>query len=259
MTKPSFVAALCFLVPSTAMAQLKPIPHSKGATSPALAQPTTAVDDKPGSAEPEYYTPSLEEEPATPKADFGGTEIALGLGYGTSMGDPMKNPNGNGVAISDVVSRQIPLSVGLGYRIGRVFACGIAFQYAPLMTKNCDAGSSCSATDFRFGLEGRAHFGAEESFDPWLSFGVGYEVLSLSESGKTSGGVRFDGFDFDFQLGGDIRISKLFSLGPFVGLRVGNYRSVSSTDASAFISDANQTTHGWLTFGLRGSYLLMGP
>jgi hypothetical protein len=131
------------------------------------------------------------------------------------------------------------------------------------MTKNCDTGSSCSASNFRFGLDGRLHSAAGEPFDPWFSFGVGYEVLSLSESGNVSVGMTFEGFDLDFQLGGDIRIGKLFSLGPFVGLRVGNYRSASvtssGTDASTFISDANQTTHGWLTFGLRGSFLLSRP
>jgi hypothetical protein len=172
------------------------------------------------------------------------------------MGDSMKSPNGNGVSLSDLISRQIPLAVGLGYRTGSIFSIGAALQYAPLMTKNCKAGSSCSASNFRFGLEGRLHSAAEEPFDPWFSFGVGYEVLSLSESGTASVDTTFDGFDFDFQLGGDIRMGKVFSVGPFIGLRVGNYRSVSDTDASAYISDANQTTHAWLTFGLRGSYLL---
>ena len=263
MTNPSFVAALCFLVPSTAAAQFTRILPSNDGNPRAPEQPTAPADDKPSSTEPEYYTPSVEEEPATPRISFEGLEISLGFGDGTPMGDMVKGTNGDGVALSDSISRQIPLSFGLAYRTGPIFAFGIALAYAPLTAKNCDSGSSCSANDFRVGIEGRLHSAAQEPFDPWLSFGVGYEVLNLSESGNVSGGSTLNGFDLDFQLGGDIRIGKLFALGPFIGLRVGNYRSVSVTSsgaqASADIPEASQATHGWLTFGLRGSFSLMKP
>jgi len=261
MTNRLFVATLCLLVPSTAAAQFTRIlPSNEGR---AQEQPTTPADDKPSSDAPEYYTPSVDEEQSTPRINFAGPELSAGFGFGTPMGDMAKDSNGNGLALSESLSRQIPLSFGLGYRTGPIFALGIALAYAPLTTKNCDPGSSCSASDLRLGLEGRLHSAAQEPFDPWFSFGVGYEILSLSESGNVSGESTLEGFDLDFQLGGDIRLGKLFALGPFIGLRIGKYHSASfassTSHASADIPDANQATHGWLTFGLRGSFSLLKP
>jgi len=265
MSNRLLVGALCFLVPATATAQFTRIlPSNEGHVPDQSATPT---DDKPSSDAPEYYTPSVEtpsvEEPSTPSINFKGLEFSLGLGYGPPIGDMVKGTNGDGVALGDTISRQIPLSFGFGYRTGPAFAFGIALAYAPLTAKNCDPGASCTASDLRVGLEGRLHFAAQQPFDPWLSFGVGYEVLSLSESRDVTGGSTLEGFDVDLQLGGDIRIGKLFALGPFVGLRLGKYRSASITSsanhASADIPDGNQATHGWLTFGLRGTFSILKP
>jgi len=136
---------------------------------------------------------------------------------------------------------------------------GLAFQYAPLVTKNCDTGSSCSASDKHLGGELRLHITPEQALSPWISVGAGYEWLSLSETGASSGDGGLNGWDFDFELGGDVRVTSSMTLGPYVGLRLGNYGSASSGSNSADIASANQTTHGWLAFGVRGAFTLSSP
>jgi opacity protein-like surface antigen len=192
-------------------------------------------------------------------ANLQGLELSLGLGYGTPFGDIYKSGS-DSVALSDVISGQIPLGVGLGYRVNPLFSFGLAFEYVPLITKNCDAGSSCSAHDIHLGIEGRLHFATDQSFSPWISGGLGYEWISLSESGSQTGDMSASGLEFNFQVGGDYRVNSAFTLGPFIGLHVGNYDSLSASaqgqSGSADIPSANQTTHGWMTFGLRGAFTL---
>jgi opacity protein-like surface antigen len=187
--------------------------------------------------------------------DLQGLELSLGLGYGTPFGDIYKSGS-DSVALGDSISGQIPIGIGLGYRIHPLFSFGLTFQYAPLMTKNCDSGSSCSASDTRFGVEGRLHGATEQLFSPWISFGLGWEWFSVSESGSQSEDVSFNGLDFDFQVGGDIRVSPAFTVGPFLGVCVGNYGSFSTSGVTVDIPDSYQTTHAWMTFGLRGVFTL---
>ena len=203
------------------------------------------------------YTPPVREVPAPAAANLQGLTLGIGFGYGIPFGDILKSSSsGSGVSMSDGISGQIPFALSVGYRVGPLFSFGAVFQYAPLTTKNCDSGSSCSASDTRIGLEARVHLLAEEPFSPWFSLGGGYEWFSLSESGAQSGSGTLTGLDLDLQVGGDYRLAPFLTLGPYVGLRLGNYDSGSSGGSSADIPDANQATHGWLTFGARGAFTL---
>jgi hypothetical protein len=58
----------------------------------------------------------------------------------------------------------------LGKEAGAPF--GVAFQYAPLRTKNCDTGSTCSGSDKYVGIELRLHLVPYRVFCPWISVGV---------------------------------------------------------------------------------------
>lgn len=189
-----------------------------------------------------------------------GVALSFGLGYGTPFGDLMKNGYGNALSMSDGISGQLPFQLGLGFRVSSLFSFGLAFQYAALMAKNCDTGASCSASDTRIGGEARFHGATDQYFSPWISGGLGFEWFSLSESGSVAGDVTLSGVDFDFQVGGDFRISRTFTMGPFLGLRVGTYDSASVSTAGASSSSvdipgASQAMHGWLTFGLRGVFM----
>ncbi len=252
MMKTLAAVVACLLVPGLAAAQYGDAPPAYYAPPPAGPPPGYAQPAAP----PGYYSSREQYAPPEPSANLEGLALSAALGYGTAFGGLMKDGSGNDLTMSDGISGQIPLSLGVGYRANPLFSFGVAFQYAPLTTKNCDPGSSCSASDTRIGVEGRLHLVAEQSFSPWLSGGIGYEWFSLSESGAYVGDLTLKGLDFEFQAGGDFRVNSTFTLGPYLGLRFGTYDSASSGSASADIPDANQTSHGWVTFGIRGAFTI---
>jgi hypothetical protein len=199
-----------------------------------------------------------------PSANLEGFTLSIGLGYGTPFGDIYRLDSTTSFAMSDGISGQIPFVLGAGYRVNPLFSFGGVFQYAVTSLKDgaCSPGASCSASDTRIGIEGRLHFAADQMFSPWISGGFGYEWFSLSQSqGTASMDGTFKGLEFNFEAGGDFRTGPIFTLGPFVGLHVGTYDSASATDSSLGstsrdIPSSQQTTHGWLAFGIRGAFTL---
>jgi hypothetical protein len=97
------------------------------------------------------------------------------------------------------------------------------------------------------GVEAQFHFLPGTTFDPWVGAGVGGEKLQIWESAM--------GWNFLLQAGGDIRLSPHFSLGPFVGLNVGEYLNYnfSATGYSTALSGGftNQALHEWFLIGVR--------
>lgn len=215
----------------------------------------------PGAAAAQYEAPPPSQaEDSSDAGEIKGVALSLGTGYGTALGDSMKSSSGSAIPMSSGISGQLPFQLGLSFRTSSLFSFGLVFQYAALMTKNCDTASSCSANDTRIGGEARLHFATEELVSPWLSAGIGFEWLSLSESGASTADTTLTGIDFDFQVGGDFRVSRTFTVGPFFGLRVGSYDSGSATvpgygSRSADIPSASQTVHSWMTFGIRGVFM----
>jgi Autotransporter beta-domain len=225
-----------------------------------------AQRDRPAVAAPDYdraYQQPEEDKPKEEPVDHREHEAALfsvGVGAGVPRGSAMKDTGGTALSMRDVVSADFPLSLGLGVRLGPVVYIGLAFEHAFLTTNNCDQGSSCSASDTRIGIEGRFHLMPGPPFSPWVALGCGYEFFSLSESGALAGDTSLHGWDFDVQLGGDIQISRAFSLAPFVGIRFGTFSTATvdtGTTKSGDIPDSQQATHEWLTFGLRGTFSLL--
>jgi hypothetical protein len=112
-------------------------------------------------------------------------------------------------------------------------------------------GLSCDVHDISFGANVQFHTRPGARFDPWIGAGVGYERLSLSASANgRDASLSASGFQLlDLQIGGDVRFSPSFALGPFVSLSFGQYGSVSGSDAlgnrtSAPIADT--AVHEWL-------------
>jgi hypothetical protein len=211
----------------------------------------------PSLAAAQYEDPSPDDEDSQPTTDEKphGLEFSLGLGYGAPYGRFYKSSQDD-TTMSDGISGYIPFSFGVGYRVSPLFSFGTVFQYGFLSLKDCGT-YSCSGIDTHIGLKARLHLLADQVFSPWFSGGFGYEWFSLDmlRDGASSSGT-LKGLDFDFEIGVDFRVTPLFTLGPFFGLQVGNYSSQSSSGTSNDLSDANQATHGWLTFGLRGVFTL---
>ncbi len=121
---------------------------------------------------------------------------------------------------------------------------------------------STSVRSFNTGLP-------DAPFDPWIGLGMGYEWLTISESGTLTvagvseafdGNVTGKGLQFiNLQAGGDCHVSPAFGLGPFISFSAGQYSSYSSTVTAAGVEqkqsgDISQGTHEWLTLGVRGQF-----
>jgi hypothetical protein len=141
---------------------------------------------------------------------------------------------------------------------------GVAFNYAFLSAKNCPTGSTCSASDKRVWGEVRFHVIPDRVFSPWISVGGGYEWFDLSETTRVLGShLDLSGWEADVEVGGDIRATPFLTLGPYLGVRAGRYtfRSLLGTGVttgygSRDIDSEDQTTHGWVAFGVRGAFAL---
>jgi len=181
-----------------------------------------------------------------------GFDIGLRLGYAIPMGGIAQ-----GLNLSDIMSGAIPFVIEAALRITPNFSLGGLFQYAIAQTKNCDPGASCSASIWRVGLEGIYNFRTGNAFDPWMGLGVGYEQLSLSESGgAVSGDLEVHGWEFlTLQLGGEYRVGPNFALGPFGSFSLAQYSSGSSGGGPSG-DIMNTAMHEWLQLGVRGIFNL---
>jgi opacity protein-like surface antigen len=94
-----------------------------------------------------------------------------------------------GVHLSDASSGALPLLVDVGWRIVPELYVGVYGQYAPVFLKTyaltCPSGSSCTAQDWRFGVEADYHFLPRSTLDPYVGLGAGYEILHTSLRGVT--------------------------------------------------------------------------
>jgi hypothetical protein len=116
----------------------------------------------------------------------------------------------------------------------------------------------------RFGVNAQYHIMPEAKFDPWVGLGVGYEMTSLSQTRTILGqSIKADtsmrGWEFvNIQVGGDYKVAPGLALGPFASFALGQYgsQSVEINGQSQTEDVANKTMHQWLTFGIRGSFVL---
>jgi hypothetical protein len=180
--------------------------------------------------------------------------LDLKLAYALPMGDVTLNS-----PLSDLVSGALPIGLDARYKFTPNLSAGVYFQYAPAFVKNCDPGTSCSASGVRLGIEAVYAFMPDAGFNPWVSLGTGWEWATIKQSG---GGLdvsaTLDGWEyFNIQVGGDVALSKMFSVGPYVGFSGGTYTTLSGssggTNASLSIPSANRAFHSWFQFGVKGT------
>jgi hypothetical protein len=166
-----------------------------------------------------------------------------------------------GGKMSDLVGNQVPVIVDIGGKVipelflGGYF--GLGFGGPAGQTKDfCDANDfSCLAVSVQLGIEAQYQIIPAGRVDPWIGYGFGFESLALSQ-GNGSSSLSYGGFEFARIMAGvDFRVNRVFGVGPFFDLSMGQYSTVSQTNTSGLTS-ANQdiggtTTHEWLTFGAR--------
>jgi hypothetical protein len=192
--------------------------------------------------------------PSLARADeTSGYSLGARLGWGIPLG---KISGGNtGQDLTKVASGMLPIQIDAGYRLnpdlylGLYFQLGIAFlssDYPPCKP----AGTSCSGTDLRYGVDFRWYFLHEPSVDPWLGIGVGREDASLSIAGNT---LSAGGWEFaKIELGTDFLASQKVRFGPVFAVTFDEFTAESLNGNSVDI--ATKTLHHWVLVGLKGQY-----
>jgi hypothetical protein len=186
---------------------------------------------------------SRAEQPPPAQTGF---QLALRTGYSLPLGKAE-----NDLDMSDLASGQVPIFIEIGGKpIPYLFLGGyMGFGFggpAGFLKDAC--GGRCSAASFRIGVEGQAHILPGALANPWVGYGIGLESVAVGTSSDDS--IGFAGVEFArFSAGVDFRLTKVFGLGPFVDLSMGNYSSISAGDLTADIPKTSM--HEWLTFGAR--------
>ncbi len=200
---------------------------------------------------------------ASASAPLGRFFLGLRLGYGLPMGEVVSDDD-----MTDTTAGQIPLGFDFGYMVSTHFMLGLYAQYGfgrlgEDFADACDSqGISCSVSDVRFGAQVQYHISPSEKVNPWLGFGVGYEVLTLNASrGENEGSRSAKGFEFvNLQGGLDFAAARGVGIGPFFSLSFGQYDTMAADNGtrseSEDIPSDERAMHEWITFGLRGAFWL---
>jgi hypothetical protein len=178
----------------------------------------------------------------------GGFTFALRTGYGVPFGDAWQDGNGTGKPFSELVSGNIPIWIDAGYRVDPNFHVGVYFDYGVAFAKVCDANQNCLASDIRLGAEFAYHVLPGAPIDPWVALGFGYEWLSIRGFGLLRGWEFFN-----VQVGADFPVGRVYALGPFVAVSVGQFDTLSKNGTSTSWG-SGQSLHGWVQFGLKGTF-----
>jgi hypothetical protein len=120
----------------------------------------------------------------------------------------------------------------------------------------CKVGQDCSVTGLRVGIEGTYAF--RDDGGPWVGLGTGWEWLFTSISSATfTRNVDVSGWEFaNFQGGWDVEVSPGWKVGPWISLSVGEFSRATLSGGGTIIEQtiSNTAVHGWLQFGLKGSF-----
>ena len=188
-----------------------------------------------------------------------GPTLSAWLGVGVPSGNISDEGDG---PLGDVVNNDFVIGVGAGYRFNPLFRAGFFFEGAPLNIHDsaCAPGDPCDGSDVRFGLDAQLHLAPYRRADPWVGMGVGYEWLSFHATGCDSTGAcfaerfRYGGWLFPrLSAGLDLAVSPMARIGPYLSYSAGQYANVDTTSAGSQ-SIQNQSFHGWLEIGFRGSF-----
>ncbi len=184
-----------------------------------------------------------------------GVELGVHVGLAhpggqVGAGSAATTPN-----VADLAPTWLPIGIDGGYRLWPTVYVGATLEWGP--TAGSGACGSCSgANDFQARSEVRLYAAPRSTFDPWLSFGFGWEMLHLSlGQGAASASATYDGpVLVNAGLGIDVR-SRAFAMGPFFGLSLGEYASHSLDPAPPGEPPlSGHTVHEWFMLGLRGTY-----
>jgi hypothetical protein len=249
--------------PATARADEEPVPPPPPAPSAPRPEPPAYGEPAPGP--PREAPPPYVAEPLPKPPPFGrhGFQMAFRTGLSIPIGsakdvDPEDVTTiGGRSSMSDLASWQIPVQLDVGGKPNKYFFLGgyVGFGFGLAsgeLSGSCDRlRLDCRAMSFRIGAQVHYSVSPDEWVNPWLGYGLGYTSLSVGDDGQET---SFRGFDFGhFMAGLDLRVSRMFGIGPFVDFTVGKYahRTIDTNAASVSRDIDGRSFHYWLTIGPR--------
>jgi hypothetical protein len=182
--------------------------------------------------------------------------VTLGIahpGGAVGSGSAATTPN-----VSDVVPTWLPIGLDGGYRLWPHAYLGAALEWGPAVAQGEGSCGACSGGyDFQGRVEVRFYALPGKTFDPWASFGLGWEVLHLAlGQGSGAASATYDGPILgDLEIGVDVR-SRAFAVGPYFGFAVAEFvrHSIDPAPTGETSSIDGRAAHEWFRLGLRGTY-----
>jgi hypothetical protein len=238
--------------------QPPPLPPAEPAATPTQPPPRQPPPPPPATSTSEPPPEEAHKGEAPPART--GFQIALRTGVSVPLGELDKGEN-----MSDAFTPQWPIIADIGFKvIPQLFLggyVGIAVGGAgDTFKKACDAASvDCIAVGGRIGLQAQFHFIPDGKWNPWVGYGIGYELAGVSGSkanNKVSAAVA--GVEFaHLMAGADFRVNKTVGIGPFADFAIGQYTIATLETTLAGVSQKrdgdiqNTALHEWLTLGVK--------
>lgn len=226
--------------------------------APTPTQPPAVQQAQP--AQPTESEPPAEDgsKPA-PKARTG-FQIAIRTGASVPLGEVDK-----GEKLSDFLGVQVPVIADIGAKvIPNLFVGGYVGFHAgatgDTLQKACDAANvDCLAVGFRIGVQAQLHFIPDGKVNPWIGYGIGYEIAGVSGTkGNDKLTAALGGVEFGhFMAGLDFRLSRVVGIGPFADFALGQYSIASIETTRSGVTTkrdgdiAETSLHEWLTLGVK--------
>lgn len=202
---------------------------------------------------PATYVPPPSTAPRPPTMG-----VFLGIAIGVSaVAGRLDSRDVDASRTLDYLSKAFPFTLAGGYRFSPRWSADLALTYAPVSLG--DSGYAESANTIRVGTALRWHWLWNGTLRPWVSLGPGVEWLSFKRGIVTDVDAR--GYDMDLQIGGDLRVSRSWTFGPYAGARVGTYQHLSlhphsrgGSPSDVDLSFSDLALHEWFTIGVRGTF-----
>jgi hypothetical protein len=259
----TFALVTALVAPASAQGTMTPAEPPPAGTTPPPPVAAQATPVAPEAVVPAPNAePPVEEKLDAPKARTG-FEIAVRTGVAIPLGDRSKDNK-----MSDSFGVHVPLVADIGFKvIPNLFLGGYVGLsvggVGDAIQKQCDSlNVDCSSVGFRIGIQAQLHILPASKLNPWVGYGIGYEIAGASGSGGNNkftaalGGVELA----HLMAGFDYRINRIVAVGPFADFALGQYSIASTETTIAGIvqkSDGDITDtslHQWLLAGVRVTF-----
>jgi hypothetical protein len=160
-------------------------------------------------------------------------------------------------AVPDLAGGGLGLGLSLGYRATPRFSIAATGQLQGFNSSNTQP-KGTMVRGGTAGVEATFHTAPYDRADPWMSFGVGYRVLSEIPGDTTKKSLLTHGFELGkLSLGVDVRASDSVAISPMIGADLDMFVWQNAPGASP-VPIANGGVSAYVFAGVRGRFDLGG-